>query len=215
MNKGIEMSNGEYILFLNSGDLLVNERILEVFFNNHFTEEIVVGNCRITQNEKVIFTAIPPEEISFNIFFYGSLPHQSTFIRKDLFKRLGYYSEKYRIHSDMDFFVKALIINDCSYRHINMTVSEYNMEGISSQYSNNSMSKKEHDDILRKHISPRIILDYENWAIEHNSMKVLYWFKNKPILYSSLSSIFYIFTALSKFTKTFKNNPCINSHICH
>jgi hypothetical protein len=68
MNKGIRMSNGMYILFLNSGDYFVNDSILENFFNYQFIEEIVIGNCSVTQNGRVVFNAVPPDEIS--LFFF-------------------------------------------------------------------------------------------------------------------------------------------------
>jgi glycosyltransferase involved in cell wall biosynthesis len=190
MNKGIRRATGEYCLFLNSGDFLVNEDVLKAAFSQSFSEEIVVGNCFISQGGKIIFQATPPDKITFGAFYGATIPHQSAFIKRSLFEKYGYYSEQYRIHSDLEFFIKTLIVNNCSYRHLPVTVSDYNMEGISGMNENKASSSKEVKEILNTFIPSRIIADYASWTAERKELGVYYWVKSKPLLNKPLVWIY-------------------------
>lgn len=44
MNKGIKVAEGDYCLFLNSGDYLYNNGILEEIYNCKYQEEIISGD---------------------------------------------------------------------------------------------------------------------------------------------------------------------------
>jgi hypothetical protein len=75
------------------------------------------------------------------------------------------------------------------------------MEGISSQDSIRTISKTEHDEIITKLISPRIISDYANWNNEREKMKLLHWIESKPLFYFPLTWIFNLVAFISKFNK--------------
>jgi len=47
MNKGIEVAKGDYCLFLNSGDWLVDKKILENVFSNNHSEDILYGDMMV------------------------------------------------------------------------------------------------------------------------------------------------------------------------
>lgn len=131
MNKGIKVSNGDYLLFLNSGDHFYDDTVLEM--NHPFVKyhDLVCFNLKIinTKSSKII---VPPEELRFSDMYVGSLPHQATFIKKDLFTTIGLYDENYKVVSDWKFFIVALFKNNCSYKKINATLSCYYLDGISS-----------------------------------------------------------------------------------
>jgi glycosyltransferase involved in cell wall biosynthesis len=205
MNKGIRRATGEYCLFLNSGDFLVNEDVLKAVFMQSFSEDIVVGDCFISQDGEIIFRATPPDAISFSAFYTATIPHQSAFIKRSLFEKYGYYSEQYRIHSDLEFFIKTLIVNNCSYRHLTVTVSDYNMEGISGREENKAISIMEGDEILRSHVPSRIIADYASWTAERKELGVYYWVKSKPLLYKPLVWIYHLATFLVSLKKKILN----------
>ena len=53
MNKGISLSKGEYINFLNSGDKFANENVLEKVYNSIKTKpNLVYGDINIFKNKK-------------------------------------------------------------------------------------------------------------------------------------------------------------------
>jgi glycosyltransferase involved in cell wall biosynthesis len=133
MNKGILKANGKYLLFLNSGDYLTDSNVIVDFCNEKFTEDIVSGNLLMNKNGKSIVHKPPKsEDLSFKTFYSGSLPHPSTFIKRELFEDCGLYDEKNKIISDWAFFITALIIKNKTYKYFKRDISHFDLTGISS-----------------------------------------------------------------------------------
>lgn len=182
MNKGIQKASGEYLLFLNSGDFLVGNDVLREVSQIDIREDIVVGNCNVSQKGKIIFRAIPPDDISLAAFWGKTVPHQASFFRRELFRKFGMYSENFQIHADLEFFLKTLILGNCSYLKIPIIISDYNIEGISSDTNYILISDTEKEKILTTLIPTRIITDYKAWNIERKAIEPLIWASKKPFL---------------------------------
>lgn len=159
MNKGILKARGKYCLFLNSGDYLVSEDVLSQAFSRGKDEDIIYGDLLIDGIRRNY-----PEKLSPLFFFKTSLGHPSTIIKRDLFERYGLYSENYQIISDWEFFTRAIIIHHCSYLHLNLVVSYFSSDGISSR--NTDLLTKEHH-LLLKQLFPTVYDDY----LEHIEME--------------------------------------------
>jgi glycosyltransferase involved in cell wall biosynthesis len=163
MNKGIVRANGEYCLFLNSGDWLFNETVLKDVFDNNFSEDIIYGNEIIELNgEYKNNTFIQPEFITFNSFLESNLPHQCTFIKRNLFNVVGLYNEKNKIVSDWEWNAIALFRYNCTLRKIHLPISFYDKIGISinSQYMTIQLAEKRAS--LQMNF-PRIITDSDEY----------------------------------------------------
>lgn len=154
MNKGIKKANGEYCLFLNSGDTLINNNVLEVVFENFPDKDIVYGNLQNSSGLDVY-----ANQLKFSTFFYSSIGHPVSFIRRTLFDIYGTYNEKYKIVSDWEFFIIALVKNNCSYQHINTTISYFEPGGISNNPKNELLQINEREEVLRK-LFPLMYDDY-------------------------------------------------------
>lgn len=131
MNKGIKLSSGEYLLFLNSGDELFSNDSLSGISQQLHGEEIIYTNLIVRDNKKE-YIAYYPDKLSFEYFIDESLPHPATFIKKELFERAGYYDENFKICSDWAFFIIAICRFNASYKHIATELSIFYFDGISS-----------------------------------------------------------------------------------
>lgn len=186
MNKGIKMAKGEYLLFLNSGDFLVNKLVLSDVFEINPTVDIICGRCNISQNDVVIHTTLSPSKITFGFLYESGLAHQSTFIKRDLFERFGYYREDFKYNSDIEFWYRTIILSNSSTLSISTIVSDYNTAGISSLESGTERYKAEMDEIFSNPLFQLIIPDYNQWIAERKEMQILYWVKSKRIVYQCL-----------------------------
>ena len=134
MNKGLEKATGKYCLFLNSGDYLVDEKVLENIFSQQHNEDILYGNIvKINKNKKRIITYA--DELTF-LHFYKKEPavhHQAAFIKTKLFSQYGNYREDTYLIADWIFFFTAVVLQNVSTKHLNLLVSVCDANGISNQ----------------------------------------------------------------------------------
>lgn len=155
MNKGIDLASGDYCLFLNSGDYLVNPQVLERFFSSNPEEAILYGNLETSRG----FRTYSPQ-LSYYTFFHGTITHQAVFIKRELFERYGKYNESLSIVADWEFFIKALIGGGCSYRYINETVCWYDVTGISSVSKYQAELASQRERVLKEYY-PMMYDDYK------------------------------------------------------
>lgn len=135
MNKGIRKAKGLYVLFLNSGDHFFNKDVLKSGNTYLKGKDLVCFNIQtVKKNIKEIVK--PPKTIHSSHLFEYSLPHPSTFIKKDLFHKIGLYDESLKIVSDWKFFLLALLKYDCSYLKVDEILSTFYFDGISSLVDN-------------------------------------------------------------------------------
>lgn len=160
MNKGAQMSTGDYMLFLNSGDFLYSESAIQTIMNESFVEDIICCSLYSFDNKKTSYK-LPPKEISLYTFIGGSsMLHPSTLISRVIFDKVGGYIEKYKIISDWCFFVDALIMHNCSYKvYEHIILTSFNCYGISSSSTQDLQREKVQKDFLKSRF-PRIIDDY-------------------------------------------------------
>ncbi|CAL65540.1 glycosyltransferase family 2 protein [Christiangramia forsetii] len=150
MNKGIEISTGQYLLFLNSGDVFSANNVLENSFEHLTGEAIIYFNVFVDENDHLNLIEYP-DELRFSDLLYGTLCHQSVFIRKELFQQVGRYDESLKIVSDWKFFILSLFKENCTYKKVDHQLSIVNSEGISALAENESLILKEREKVLQNH----------------------------------------------------------------
>ena len=150
MNKGVAQAHGDYCIFMNSGDCFHSPDALSSVLNYH--EDIICGQV------STFPSGHHKPTISLVDLLRISLPHQAMFIKKDLLIKHP-YDEKYRILSDWKFCIENLVIDNCSFRNIEVVIADYESGGISS--NSNGLLAKERADILHEMFPARILADYE------------------------------------------------------
>ena len=128
MNKSIEHINGDYALYLNSGDILNKNNVIERVYGE-LDKDIVYGNEYKVNNKRTL--ARFPDNLNENFFKKSALPHQSTFIRAELLKERG-YSEKWQVLGDWSWLRERIMVDKVSYKHLNFTISDYDLNGFST-----------------------------------------------------------------------------------
>ena len=169
MNKGIKKATGDYILFLNSGDSLINNRIIENVVAIGLTHDLVYGDLQFFTTEKQWIWNLP-SDLTFNTFYTSTIAHPSTFIKRSLFDQVGFYDENLSIVSDWKFFLLATAKFNCNYKHIDLIISAYNFDGISSKTENLVAINAERAQVLKQEF-PFLIADYEELKVLKAEMK--------------------------------------------
>jgi hypothetical protein len=146
---------------LNSGDGLVSSTTLSEI------NQAIDGSIDIYYGDLVYFDAKKkkmqqwtfPNKLSLGFFVGYSLPHQASFIRRTLFESVSMYNENLKIASDWEFFMNAIINKNASYKHLDIVVSEYDLNGISSNPYNEERVNLEKNQSLQKYF-PMMVDDY-------------------------------------------------------
>lgn len=159
MNKGIQVANGEYLLFLNSGDWLCKGDVIEELIKEVNGIDIIYGDwCHVYSDGRIIEDKFP-DLITFNFLaFEYSLPHQASLIKKSLFARIGLYDEQLKMVSDWKFYLQAIFTEQCSYMHKHLFIVYYNKEGFSSNPENDLLQQKERKFVLENHFKNLLYL---------------------------------------------------------
>lgn len=150
MNKGIQASKGKFLLFLNSGDYLLNNKVLESVCPYLEDTDFYVGD--IYHSDQIGVSTVKEDFFSsekvLNIMMMYAFPHQSTFIRRAVFERWGLYREDKRIASDWYLMFQALLSGQASLSYIPQVISVYDVTGISTV--NKQLFLAERESLMRE-----------------------------------------------------------------
>lgn len=149
MNKSLNIANGNYILFLNSGDVFCDEKVL-ADIAPYLKEDIVYGNVirKTYTGDKV--EKYPGKNKLLRLLLQGKMvSHQVIFTQTDIMRKYG-FDETYRITADFNFLVRA-VRDKCSLRYVDRNVSVMeNRDGISARPENLNIMRAEDDRSLRE-----------------------------------------------------------------
>lgn len=177
MNKGIKASTGRYLLFLNSGDWLMDDKVLSDISGSLTGCDFLYGNIiRVYEDRKVGEKGT--DEISLKTFFKGSLNHQALFINKKMFHKYGFYDEGLRIVSDWKFNLKCIALKDSLVKYIDRDISYYDMSGVSND---NELRNREREMVFKELFPISIYKDYQ-YFLEMESFLNSYRLKNFRVL---------------------------------
>lgn len=176
MNKGIGMCSGMYLQFLNSGDCLTSEtvvqRMLGALEENDYPSILYGNMLKDLSNGKLLKDrCFAGQDITFLGFFTGALNHSSAYIRRDLFEKYGLYDENLRIVSDWKWYLQAIVLGEEKPVYADIDVTLFDMHGISE--TNKALEKAERKKVLNELISPSFLADYDLWSFPIQQMKRL------------------------------------------
>ena len=108
MNKGIKYSNGVFIGFCNSGDLINNGGIKLLTNNlNDKTDVLFATVKRNYLGKAIIKSGYNLKRLNYN-FDFATSHSTGFFIKKKLHDKFGLYNTKFKCSSDYDFYYRLL-----------------------------------------------------------------------------------------------------------
>ena len=154
MNKGVAVAKGEYCLFMNSGDCLYNESVIErVNELVDFNSDIIAGD--VARNGGICDS---PNEITGVFMVKSALCHQTSFIKTETLRRLP-YDESLKIVSDWKHMFQLLVIANGSYQHVKVVICEYDTTGFSA--INWQVLADEREQVLSELLPSLVRKDYQ------------------------------------------------------
>lgn len=117
MNKGLQLATGDYVVFLNAGDVLPTDETLENISNDVNERSdgrlpaVLYGDTNIVDNNGELLRPrrlVPPDDLSWRSFRHGMLVcHQAFYVRTDIAKAEP-YNLKYRFSADVDWCIRVM-----------------------------------------------------------------------------------------------------------
>jgi glycosyltransferase involved in cell wall biosynthesis len=130
MNKAIEMATGEWIVFMNAGDVFYDKNVLENIFGGYIQEDFVYGDHVWINAESAaeVHVKCRPLDLMWQKI---SFSHQSLFARVELMKRHKFNLD-YSIVSDYEFYFSHYA-KGCSFRYVPFPVCKIISGGVSDR----------------------------------------------------------------------------------
>ena len=148
MNKGIHLSHGEFLNFMNGGDEFFDKNVLKKVFKEDISyakDDVLYGNSIYIYPNGTIQLAAFPEHIDIDYCFgfrWGvrwCLSHQSSFIRRSIFGQKG-YDESLKLASDYKGWIYWLK-EKRKFRFLNTVCSKFYMNGAGVQNPTKTMTE--------------------------------------------------------------------------
>ena len=132
MNKGLNLSTGKYILYLNSDDFLEEgsiEKAVEIIKDNA-NFDIYAGAVKILNKNQSLSRIMRPS--SKKISYRMSIPHPGAFVSREAMLRVNGFDESFRIAADFDLFQRLLQKSSNRIMHLELIISNMRYGGVST-----------------------------------------------------------------------------------
>lgn len=165
MNIGIKKAQGEYLIFLHSDDIFYTNDILQYvndFIIKKNSPSWIYGRSNflnIITNKKRI---VPHRKIYYKANFWlllltDYIPHQATFIKKEIFNKYGYFDTQLLNAMDYEMWLR-LTKNNISSCFINKIICTFTMRPGSQSNIGQINSLNEKRQIQQRYIKNKILL---------------------------------------------------------
>ena len=167
MNKGLGMAEGEYVQFLNSGDCLADNSVIEKMITaleERNTPSILYGNMLKEMSDGSLKRDISfaGRDITMLDMFTGTLNHSPAYIKRDLFDKYGLYDESLKIVSDWKWFLQSIVLGGEIPQYVDVDVTRFDMTGISE--TNKELNSAERRKVLEELLPKAILQDYDRYS---------------------------------------------------
>ena len=123
MNKGVRMAQGEWVIFMNAGDIFASDDTLQRVFGNPLDADVIYGD--VIKGELVKKAEAPRNA---HRMFYC---HQSAFVRTSCLREFP-FDIRHRMSADFKQ-VKQLFLSGKRFRQLDFPVANFDTQGVSNR----------------------------------------------------------------------------------
>jgi len=156
MNQALTYATGQYVQFLNCGDLFYDENVLQKvadFIGNETDIAIYYGNQYNLLQKSVVTSA--PQMNDFAC--YRNVPcHQVCFYDKRLFEKRAYL-DQYTVRADYEHFLHCVYDEHVKTQAMPIVICAYEGGGYSETKENRKKSAAQHKEITSKYLGKKAL----------------------------------------------------------
>lgn len=181
MNKGVRKASGEYLYFLNSGDVLADKNVIADIMKQLGDADIVVGRVNCVSNGTIVGQTplLSESDMSMYQMYLHGINHQSAIIRRSI-QLEHLYDASLKIGADWKFFVEAIVLGGAMVKFVDSIFANYDVSGVSS---NTAQLRQEREKILGDILPERIARDYLAIAPHYYEVIRVEWLLRHPFWY--------------------------------
>lgn len=107
MNKAANLATGDYVVYLNAGDVFASDNVISKVFSEHNPDDDVIYGDVIYKYEDLFkYGKAGPLSLFETFQFKMPFCHQSAFTKSEVLRKYR-YDEHYRISADHDFYLRC------------------------------------------------------------------------------------------------------------
>jgi glycosyltransferase involved in cell wall biosynthesis len=168
MNKGIALSSGDWINFMNAGDSFYQtDTVQRVMSSDCGTADLIYGHCQMVYDTD--FSLIWKAKKFTDLWKGMIFRHQSLFSRASVCKKL-YFSLDYKIGADFAF-IFSCYQNKFKFSNIDLVVSTVSAGGLSD--TNIILAFKETQRVVLQYHNTLKVNIYYRWMIFFTYLKIV------------------------------------------
>jgi glycosyltransferase involved in cell wall biosynthesis len=189
MNKGIGRARGEYLNFMNSGDIFYSKDTLEeVFARNILNADMIYGDWVRIEKENIVLMKAP-NKVSLEFFYTDNICHQAMFLKSSTMKKRS-YDETFQIYADWARWME-MALDGLVFQYVPVTICCFDAtEGLSNTITSNLEMEKERmrsmvPSPIRKVLDKLSICKYELFKYRENRLvqDVYLLINERPLYY--------------------------------